>query len=98
MDDTLRKHKLLRLLTYSVLANVPDELWANHRTEIEAMRRYMGDTWEDTGYGELRSQFKTGPVYAWITKQAIEIWENGSNEWYNTKVKPWLDTAKITWD
>lgn len=91
--ETTRKWRLFQLLLYSVLANVPDELWTNHREEIERMRIHMGHKWDQSHWGNM----ERGVVWEWVKTQAIEIWDKGTNEWYEKNVKTWLEREKIVW-
>ena len=96
-EPNLRKHTLFRLLIHSCLSNVPTHLWTNHRSEIEAMRKYQKDDWTKTDYFNMGLRHGDGPVYEWLKTQAREIWENGTNEWYEREVKPWVEREKIVW-
>jgi hypothetical protein len=96
-ETTARKWRLFRLCVYSCLANVPDELWDGHREEIEAMREYMGWNFQDTNWDGMGLKFGQGEIYKWVKIQAAEIWKNGTNDWYSSNVKPWLDHQGIEW-
>lgn len=96
-EINLRKHKLFKLLVYSAVCNPPDHLWENHRQEVEALKKDIGDTWESTNWFNLGIKYGEGALYQWTKTQAREIWDGGENEWYETEVMPWLERANINW-
>lgn len=96
-EINLRKHRLFKLLVYSAVCNPPNELWANHRPEVEALKKDIGDTWESTNWFNLGIKYGEGALYQWTKIQAREIWEFGTNPWYEKEVEPWLERANINW-
>jgi hypothetical protein len=96
-ETTARKWKLFKLLVYSCLANVPDHLWEGHRAEVDALRKYMGSTWDQTNWEGMGLKFGQGEVYKWVKTQATQVWAGEYNEWYEKEVKPWLECHGESW-
>ena len=76
---------------------MPDHLWEGHRDEVEAMRKYMGNSVADTNWDGMGMKFGQGNVYLWIKIQAGQIWAGEKNDWYENNVKIWLEAQGLDW-